>query len=388
MSARVARRTQGFTESVIRRMTRVAQAHGAINLAQGFPDYDPPREVVEAAKAALDGGFNQYAVTWGSPRLREALASKLGSWSGAPVDPERELVITCGSTEAMLASLLALINPGERVAIFSPYYENYGADSELCGAEPIFLPLEAPDFAVDLDAVRKAFAEGARALIVCNPSNPSGKVFARAELEALLALATEYDAWLIMDEVYEHIVYAPHVHCYAAGLPGAAERVITCGSLSKTYAITGWRLGYVRAPAAVCGAIKQVHDFLTVGAAAPLQEAAVAALLLPESYYTELSAAYAARRDCLLGYLAQAGLRFVEPQGAYYVLVDVSELGRGDDVAVAEWMSKEVGVTPVPGSSFFASAESRYVRLHFAKRLETLRAAGERLRRIPELAGL
>ena len=364
-------------------MSRVAAKHNAINLAQGFPDFDPPAAVVEAAKRALDGDYHQYAVTWGAPPLRQALAAKIERTAGRPVDPETQLVVTCGSTEAMLASLLAVVNPGERVGIFTPHYENYGADSQLCGAQPVYIPLKAPDFVIDFDRVTAEMKRGMRALIVCNPANPSGKVFTRDELTKLLALCIAHGAYLITDEVYDHIVFAPHMHTYASALEGGAEHVITCASLSKTYAITGWRLGYVLGSARVIEAVRKVHDFLTVGAAAPLQQAAVTALALPASYYDDVLAAYTERRDVFLGYLRKTGLPFIEPQGAYYVLVDVSELGFADDEAAATWFTQEVGVAPVPGSAFFAYPESRYVRFHFAKRLETLHAAGERLLNLP-----
>jgi len=363
-------------------MTRVALEHDAINLAQGFPDFDPPREVVEAAVRALAGPHHQYAITWGAPRLRQALARKLSRTMGIPVDPERDLVVTCGSTEAMMAALLSVCDPGDRVIVFSPFYENYGADTLLAGAEPIYVPLRPPTYDFDPEELRRAFARGVKALVLCNPSNPSGKVFTRAELELVLALAAEHDAFVITDEVYEHIVYAPHRHTYASALPGAAGRVIHCGSLSKTYSITGWRLGYVMAHPSIIEAVRKVHDFLTVGAAAPLQEAAVTALSLPDGYYADLLAAYTRRRELFCGYLERAGLAFTRPQGAYYVMVDVERFGHASDTEFCLWLAREVGVAAVPGSSFFREPERRYVRLHFAKREETLHAAGERLLRL------
>lgn len=372
-------RTQRFTESVIRQMTRVALEHDAINLSQGFPDFDPPQVLIEAAQRALAGPHHQYAITWGAPRFRAALAAKLTRTVGVPVDPNRNLVVTCGSTEAMMATLMSVCNAGDKVIVFTPFYENYGADTILSGAEPIYVPLVPPSYDFDPDALRAAFAQGAKALVLCNPSNPSGKVFTRAELALILALAEEHDAFVITDEVYEHIVFAPHEHTYLAAFPGALERVIMCGSLSKTYSITGWRLGYVMANPTIIDAIRKVHDFLTVGAAAPLQEAAVTALELPPAYYADLVASYAVKRDTLLGYLERAGLSFTRPAGAYYVMVDISPFGFPTDTEFCLWLAREIGVAAVPGSSFFREPEHRYMRLHFAKREATLHAAGERL---------
>lgn len=382
-----ATRLQVFTESVIRGMSRLATRHGAINLAQGFPDFDPPEPVLAALERATRGPFHQYAVTWGAPRFREALARKIARRTGLEVDPERHLVVTCGSTEAMMVAMMTACNPGDRVIVFSPFYENYAADAILSGAEPIYVPLRAPDFRYDPAELARAFAQKPKAIIVCNPSNPTGKVFTRAELTEILALAEQHDAFVIMDEPYEHIVYPPHEHVYAAALPGAMARTITCNSLSKTYSITGWRLGYVHAAPEVIAQARKVHDFLTVGAAAPLQEAAVAGLELPESYYEELLASYTAKRDVFLSYLRQTGLEFTEPQGAYYVLVNIEGLGFDTDSAAAEWMIREIGVAGVPGSSFFRDPEHRFIRFHFAKKEETLRAAGERLLRLREFAG-
>lgn len=371
-------RLRGFTESVIREMTRVAQRHGAINLSQGFPDYDPPAELLEAATRAMQGNCHQYAVTWGSPNFRRALAEKQSRFMGLEIDPDAHLVATCGGTEAMLVALMTVCNPGDSVIIFSPFYENYGADTILCGARPIYVPLHAPDFTFDRDELRRAFAEKPRAIIVCNPSNPTGKVFTRDELTFIGNLATEADAFIITDEVYEHIVYPPHQHTYTAALPGLFERTLTVGSLSKTYAITGWRLGYVLAAAPLIAQARKVHDFLTVGAPHPLQEAAVTALQFPDAYYKTLTEEYAVRRDVFLDYLRRAGLEFTEPQGAYYVLLDISEFSP-DDREFALWLAREIGVAAVPGSSFFNTPEHRFIRFHFAKREETLRAAGEKL---------
>ncbi len=379
-------RTLSFTESVIRMMTRVALQTNAINLSQGFPDFDPPPELVQAAHLALEGPYHQYAITWGAQNFRSALAQKLTRNLGVDVDPETNLVVTCGSTEAMLASLMSLVNPGERVIIFSPFYENYGADVILAGARPVYVELQPPDFVFDPDALAAAFATPAKAIVVCNPSNPCGKVFTKEELETIVDLAQRHDSYVITDEVYEHIVYPPHRHVYAASLPGGMERVVMCSSLSKTYSITGWRLGYVMANPKVIGAVRKVHDFLTVGAAAPLQQAAVTALNFPDDYYVRLTAEYLVRRQLLLEYLQQTGLPHNVPQGAYYVMLDVSSLGFADDTDFCRWMAHHVGVAAVPGSSFFARPEQRFVRLHFAKQHETLRGAGERLLKLPALA--
>jgi len=374
-----AHRLHQFTESVIREMTRIANAYNAINLSQGFPDFDPPPELVAAAKRALDEGFHQYAVTWGAPRFREALARKQRRWMGLDLDPDTNMVVTCGGTEAMMTAMMTACNPGDRVIVFSPFYENYGADTILTGAEPIYVPLHPPEFRFDPDELRAAFQQGAKALVLCNPSNPTGRVFTREELEIIADLAREFDAFVLTDEVYEHIVYSPHVHTYTASLPDMFERTISTGSLSKTYSITGWRLGYVIASPEVIAEAKKVHDFLTVGAAAPLQEAAATALDFPDAYYEELLSGYRKRRDCFLGYLDRAGLRYTEPQGAYYVLVDISDFGFKDDTAFCRWMAKEIGVAAVPGSSFFHDPIHHLVRFHFAKREETLHQAGERL---------
>jgi L-glutamine---4-(methylsulfanyl)-2-oxobutanoate aminotransferase len=379
-----ARRLSVFTESVIRGMTRLANEHGAINLSQGFPDFDPPEVLLRALEEAARGPHHQYAVTWGAPRFREALARKIHRFTGMEIDPDENLVVTCGSTEAMMVAMMTACNPGDRVAVFSPFYENYAADAILSGAEPVYVPLRPPDFCFDPEELAEAFASGIKAIIVCNPSNPTGKVFTREELQTILDLAERHDAFVITDEPYEHIVYEPHRHVSFAALPGAFERTIVCNSLSKTYSITGWRLGYVMAAPKVVHQARKVHDFLTVGAAAPLQEAAVAGLELPEAYYEDLRAGYASKRDVLLGYLGRTRLSFTEPQGAYYVMVDISPLGFADDTVAAETILREIGVAGVPGSSFFREPEHRYLRLHFAKREETLHAAGERLLRLRE----
>ena len=380
-----AKRLSVFTESVIRGMTRLSNQHGAINLSQGFPDFDPPGELLAALEKAARSDCHQYAVTWGAPRFRKALARKIEAFHGLSLDPDAHLVVTCGSTEAMMVAMMTACDPGDRVVVFSPFYENYAADAILSGAEPIYVPLHPPGFGFDPDDLRRAFKQRPKAIVVCNPSNPTGKVFTREELAFILQLAEEHEAFVITDEPYEHIVYDPGHHVSLAAMPGAFDRTITCNSLSKTYSITGWRLGYVQAAPGVIAQARKVHDFLTVGAAAPLQEAAVAGLELPRSYYEELGRLYAVKRDLFLGILRRTGLPFTEPQGAYYVMVDVSALGFRTDTAAAEWLVREVGVAGVPGSSFFREPEPRYIRFHFAKREETLLAAGERLARLARL---
>ncbi len=375
-----------FSESVIRRMTRVANEYGAINLSQGFPDFDPPRALTDALEYGAQKGPHQYAITWGAPNFRQALAAKLTRFMGLPMDPDRNLVVTCGSTEAMMAAMMTACNPGDRVIIFSPFYENYVADTILSGAEPIYVPLHPPDFSFDPAELRRAFEQKPKALILCNPSNPTGKVFTREELELIAPLAIEFDTFVITDEVYEHIVYEPHRHLYLAALPGMFERTLSCSSLSKTYSITGWRLGYVAAPPAIIDGARKIHDFLTVGAAAPLQEAAVTALKFPDRYYDELRREYTEMRDVFLAGLDGAGLSYTRPQGAYYVMVDISEFGAKDDTTFCEWMAREVGVAAVPGSSFFREPVRHLIRFHFAKKPDTLRAAVERLKTLREKA--
>jgi aminotransferase len=374
-----ASRTAFFTESVIREMTRVADQYGAINLAQGFPDFEPPEELLAAAARALKEGYNQYAVTWGSPRFRQALAEKQSRFMGLEIDPDAHITVTCGSTEAMMAALMAVCNPGERVIVFSPFYENYGADAILSGAEPVFVPLHPPDFRFDPHELRAAFQQGVKALVLCNPSNPTGRVFSREELQTIAGLAQEYDAFVITDEVYEHIVYEPNRHTYIASLPGMFERTLSCSSLSKTYAVTGWRLGYVIAPPQVSAGIRKVHDFLTVGAPAPLQEAAVTALRFPADYYHALQAAYTRRREIHLDQLRKHGFSFTVPEGAYYVLVDISDFGFSSDAEFCIWMAREIGLAAVPGSSFFHEPVDHLIRLNFAKREETLIQVEEKL---------
>ena len=373
-------RTSRFGESVIRGMTRLANECGAINLSQGYPDFDPPEVVLQAAERAARAGPHQYAVTWGAPNFRAALARKQSRFMGLSIDPDENVVVTCGSTEAMMVAMMTACNPGDKVIVFSPFYENYAADAILCGAEPIHVTLHPPNFVFDPDELERAFKQKPKALVLCNPANPSGKVFTRDELLFIAKLAEEHDIFVLTDEVYEHIVYEPHRHTYFAALPGMFERTLCCSSLSKTYSMTGWRLGYVIASPTVINEARKVHDFLTVGAAAPLQEAAVSALELPEIYYKELQAMYTEKRERFLKFLGEAGLNYGEPQGAYYVMIDISEFGWRSDVAFCEWMARNVGVAAVPGSSFFHEPVNHLVRLHFAKRSETLAAAGERLR--------
>jgi len=374
-----------FTESVIREMTRVANQYGAINLSQGFPDADPPPEVIAAGKRAMAEGPHQYAVTWGAPRFREALVKKQRHWMGLDLDADVHVVVTCGSTEAMMTAMMTACNPGDKVIVFSPYYENYGADAILSGAKPIYVALHPPDFDFDRDELHAAFMQKPKAVVLCNPSNPSGKVFSLEDLTVIADLAKEFDAFVITDEVYEHIIYPPHRHHYIAALPEMFERTISCSSLSKTYNMTGWRLGYVIASETIIAGARKVHDFLTVGAAAPLQEAAVTALELPAGYYDELTRDYTRKRDLFLHCLDEAGLTYTKPQGAYYVMVDCSEFGVSDDNEFCRWMAKEVGVAAVPGSSFFHEPVNHLIRLHFSRSEEILTETGRRLRKLKSL---
>lgn len=375
-------RTANFTDSVIRRMTRISNQYGAVNLSQGFPDFEPPKEILNRLAEVTKEDFHQYSITWGAQNFREALARKIQHFSGVEVNPNEELVVTCGSTEAMMAAMMSVTNPGDKVIVFSPFYENYGADTILSGAQPIYVPLNPPEFNFDPNVLEEAFRQKPKAIIVCNPSNPCGKVFTRSELEIIAGLAKKYDSFVITDEVYEHILYKPNVHTYMASLPGMKERTITCNSLSKTYSITGWRLGYVQANAEIIERVKKVHDFLTVGAAAPLQEAAVTGLKFGDDYYKDLQEKYTHKRNLFLKGLDDIGLRHTNPQGAYYILIDISEFGYESDMEFAEDLARKVGVGAVLGSSFFKEAENRYVRLHFAKKDETLNEALNRLSQI------
>ena len=381
-------RTAGFTDSVIRRMTRISNQYGAVNLSQGFPDFDPPQEILTRLEQVAREDFHQYSITWGAKNFREALAEKQTRCMGRPIDPNGEIVVTCGSTEAMMAAMMTVANPGDKVIVFSPFYENYGADTILSGAEPIYVPLNPPAFDFDPEVLEDAFRQHPKALILCNPSNPCGKVFTRQELEIIASLAQKYDAYVITDEVYEHIIYAPNRHTYFATLPGMWDRTISCSSLSKTYSITGWRLGYTIAPPEITERIKKVHDFLTVGAAAPLQEAVIPGLRFGQEYYDELLKKYTHKRDLFLQGLDDLGLAHTTPQGAYYVLLDISEFGYDSDIAFCEDLARLVGVGAVPGSSFFREPVNHLIRLHFAKRDETLAEALNRLeqlrRKIPK----
>lgn len=372
-------RTECFTDSVIRRMTRISNQYGAVNLSQGFPDFDPPKEILDRFAEIAGEDFHQYSITWGAQNFREALAKKQEHFTGLKTDPNGEIVVTCGSTEAMMAAMMSVTNPGDKVIIFSPFYENYGADTILSGAEPIYVPLNPPEFSFDPDVLEAAFRQKPKALILCNPSNPCGKVFTYEELKIIAGLAEKYDTFVITDEVYEHIVYAPNKHVYFAALPNMRERTISCGSLSKTYSITGWRLGYVIASPEVIDRVKKVHDFLTVGAAAPLQEAAVTGLNFGDGYYAELQAKYTEKRSLFLKGLDDLKISRTEPQGAYYVLLDISEFGYESDLEFCELLAEKVGVGAVPGSSFFKEPENRYIRMHFAKKSETLNEALNRL---------
>lgn len=384
----MSKRLNGFTESIIRKMTRIANKYGAVNLSQGFPDFDPPKEIKEALIKVAEEGPHQYEITWGSQKLREALAKKQMKFMGIPVDPNKEIVVTCGSTEAMMVSMMTVCNPGDKVVVFSPFYENYGADAVLCGAEPIYVPLKPPEFNFNKEELIKAFQQKPKAIILCNPANPTGKVFTMEELEFIADLAKKYDTFVITDEVYEHIVMKPNKHYYMASLPGMFERTISCSSLSKTYAITGWRIGYVIAPEKVIENAKKVHDFLTVGAAAPLQAAILAGLNLPDEYYESLTELYTKKRELFLKGLDEAGLKYTKPEGAYYVMVDISEFTHGSDVEFCEWLAKEVGVAAVPGSSFFKEDVNNYIRFHFAKNEDTLLEAIKRLKTLREKAKL
>ena len=384
-------RVQTFTDSVIRRMTRISDEYGAINLSQGFPDFDPPKEIMDAlAKAAYEGP-HQYSITFGAENLREALARKQERAIGRTIDPEKEIVVTCGGTEAMMCAMMTICNPGDKVMVFSPFYENYGADAILSGADPIYIPLVPPEYHFDMSLVEKGFQEGAKAIIVCNPSNPCGKVFSREELMGIGELAMKYDAFVVTDEVYEHMVYAPYHHTCMASLPGMYEHTITCNSLSKTYSITGWRLGYLIGPEEVIEAAKKVHDFLTVGAAAPLQEAATVGLNFPESYYTELLETYTKKRKYFLDGLDRIGLKHNVPQGTYFVLIDIQEFldlpkfAGYTDLEFCEWMIKNIGIAAVPGSGFFKEDVNHLIRLHFAREETTIDEALERLGKLKEL---
>ena len=385
----LSRRVQTFTDSVIRRMTRINDmTPGSINLSQGFPDFDPPKEILEALKVAAEHGPHQYSITFGAKNFRDALADMYTKKWNRPIDPDKEIVVTCGGTAAMMAAMMTVCNPGDKVAVFSPFYENYGADAILSGADPIYIPLVPPDFHYDRAVLEQAFRDGAKALILCNPSNPCGKVFTMGEMEEIAELAKRYDAFVITDEVYEYIIYDGNRHISMAALPGMYERTITCSSLSKTYSMTGWRLGYLIGPERVIEAAKKVHDFLTVGAAAPLQEAAVTGLKFGPEYYEWLKDLYTEKRDYLCGRLEQMGLPHTTPQGSYFVLVNISgflerpEFSGWTDLEFCEWMIKKYGVAAVPGSSFFKEPVNNYIRLHFSRGKETLKMVADRLEKM------
>lgn len=376
---KLSERTKDFTDSVIRRMTRVSLQYGAVNLSQGFPDFDPPKEILDRLADVSHENYHQYSITWGAQNFREALAEKQSRLMGRTIDPNGEIVVTCGSTEAMMAAMMTVTDPGDKVVIFSPFYENYGADTILSGAQPIYVPLYPPAFHFNPDELEAAFKQHPKALILCNPSNPCGKVFTLEELTFIAELAKKYDTYVITDEVYEHIVYEPNKHIYFASLPGMWERTISCSSLSKTYSITGWRLGYIIAPPEIIEVAKKVHDFLTVGAAAPLQEAAVTGLKFGEQYYKDLQEKYTGKRDLFLKGLDDIGIAHTVPEGAYYILLDIGEFGFASDLEFCEVLARDVGVGAVPGSSFFKEPVNNLIRLHFAKKDETLNEALNRL---------
>ena len=382
-----ARRTATFTESVIREMTRIAAEHGALNLAQGFPDFPMPQPLKDAACTAIQADINQYAITWGSPPLRLAIAEKYRRWYGMDVDPERHITVTCGATEAMAAVFLALVNPGDEVIVLEPFYENYGPDAILAEATPVFVPLVQPGWTIDEERLRAAFTKKTKAIIVNTPHNPTGRVLSRDEISLIAELCVEHDVYAFTDEIYEHIRYAGAHHAIATW-PGMAERTITISGLSKTFSCTGWRLGYAIAPEKESVAIRKVHDFLTVGAPAPLQAAAAIGMAFDADYYNHLSLDYRARRDVMCESLREAGFTFSVPEGAYYVLADFSGLSDLQDDEFAKWLTAEVGVATVPGSSFFrggSSGGAKLVRFAFCKKTETLLAAGERLQSLRSL---
>lgn len=388
---KLSNRVETFTDSVIRRMTRISDKYGAINLSQGFPDFDPPKEIMDSLAKAAYAGPHQYSITFGAENFREALAIKQGKAIGRTIDPEEEIVVTCGGTEAMMCAMMTICNPGDKVMVFSPFYENYGADAILSGAEPIYIPLVPPTYDFDINLIEDGFKQGAKAIIVCNPSNPCGKVFSREELMSIGELALKYDGFVVTDEVYEHMVYAPNHHTCMASLPGMYDHTITCNSLSKTYSITGWRLGYLIGPANVIEGAKKVHDFLTVGAAAPLQEAAVTGLKFPQSYYDNLLEIYTKKRKHFLDGLDKIGLKHNIPQGTYFVLIDIQDFLKlpqfkgYTDLEFCEWLIKNIGVAAVPGSSFFKENVNNLIRLHFAREEKTLDEALLRLSKLQDL---
>jgi aspartate/methionine/tyrosine aminotransferase len=382
--ARLSVKAAQFTESVIREMTRLAIAYNAINLAQGFPDFAAPEEIKAAAREAIARDVNQYAITWGAKSLRDAIAEKFQRTQGVSVDPEREITVCCGSTEAMMSAMMAIINPGDEVVVFEPFYENYGPDAILSGATPRFVRLRAPDWTFDPDEFARAFSSKTKALILNTPNNPTGKVFTRGEIEAIRDLCVRWNAFLITDEIYEHMLYDGAQHISPASLDGLRDRTITINALSKTYSVTGWRVGWAIAPAEITSAIRKVHDFLTVGAAAPLQEAGAVALRMPQAYYDRLAAGYLERRNRLLGILDVAGFKCFTPRGAYYIMTDISAFGDANDVEFARYLVKEIGVAGVPGSSFYRNPAdgAQQLRFTFCKKESTLAEASRRLTRL------
>ncbi len=382
-------KVEHFTESVIREMTRQAMLYGAVNLAQGFPDFPAPAEIKHAAQEAIAHDVNQYAITWGAKNLRNAITRQMKEWQGISVDPETQVTVCCGSTETMISTLLAVCNKGDEVVIFEPFYENYGPDSVLSGAKPVFVKLRPPatpdgEWTFDERELRAAFHRHTKAIILNTPNNPTGKVFTRTELELIRDLCVEFNVLAITDEIYEHIIYDGTQHISIASLPGMEERTVTINGLSKTYSVTGWRVGWAVAPPAITNAIRKVHDFLTVGAPAPLQEAGAAALGLPASYYQSLATAYCARRDRLMPALGEAGFRCFRPRGAYYVMTDIRAFGFADDIAFTKYLVKEIGVAAVPGSSFYNNPceGAKQVRFAFCKRADTLDAAAKKLQQL------
>ena len=383
----MSRRNVLFTDSIIRRMTRISIANNAINLSQGFPDFDPPKEMTDRLKEVSSLGPHQYPITMGAPNFRQALCEKCGRFMGMTFDPDKEVVVTIGSTEAMVDTIFALTNPGDKIIIFSPYFENYKAQTIFADCEPIFVPLEPPTYNFDPEVLEDAFRQDPKAILICNPSNPSGKVFTRAELDLIADLCKKYDVYAIMDEPYEHIVYDDNKHIYMASLPGMYERTVSCSSLSKTYSITGWRLGYAIAPENIMTRIKQYHDFNTVGAASPLMEAACVGLRFPDSYYVDFQAHYAHMKDIFCGGMRNIGIPFTEPQGTYFVLADIRPFMK-PGISDVDWcveMTKKIGVAAVPGSSFFREGGEGIIRLHFAKKDETLIEALDRLSHIKKM---
>lgn len=380
----LANRVGHFSESVIREMTRLAMRHGAINLGQGMPDFEAPQEIKDAACRAIQEGYNQYAITWGAPALRQAIAAKVQRFNQIPCDPDLNVTVCCGATECMMATMLALVNPGDEVIIFQPFYENYGPDAIISGAKPVWIPLRPPHWTFDPEELRRAFSDRTRAIILNTPNNPTGHIYTREELTLIAELCQKYDAIALADEIYEYIIHTDQPHISIATLPGMAERTVTISGLSKTFSVTGWRLGYCISPPEISTGIRKAHDFLTVGAPHPLQMAGVAALNMPDSYYAKLKKDYTRRRDLFIPLLRKTGLTVYEPEGAYYVMTDIAPLGWADDTAFVKRMIETVGVSAVPGSSFFSPKElgKTMVRFMFAKKDETLLAAGERLQQL------